>query len=198
MKRWPAFSLVEIAIVLMITGMLLTSVPALINFYKIHQTKQQIDLAIKSLGACVAKNFPLPPPDLPRTDDEFILRGTLPYKKLGIKRKGPAIQYAVDRVLTEDKSRIHSDFCNMELQNHFATDHVEKDITAFELSVDKVKVTMTRNNFVAQYCGTVCHAPAPKKTAANETPQPLLSSEHLVTVKAKKLSPEELAIFGDK
>jgi hypothetical protein len=196
MKRWPAFSLVEIAIVLMITGMLLTGVPALMNFYKIHQTKQQIDLAIKSLGACVAKNFPLPQPDLPRTDGEFILRGTLPYKKLGIKRKGPAIQYAVDRVLTEDKSRIHSDFCNMDLQNHFATDHVEKDITAFELSVDKIKVTMTRNNFVAQYCGMVCHAPAPKKSSANETLP--LSSEHVAIVQAKKLSPEELAIFGDK
>ena len=107
MKRWPAFSLVEMAVILMISGVLLTRIPAIMNFYKTYETKQQIELGLRSLGACVAKNFPLPQPDPPRNDDEFILRGTLPYKKLGIKIKGPAIQYAVDRKLTENKSRIH-------------------------------------------------------------------------------------------
>ena len=60
MKRWPAFSLIEVAIVLFIIGLLLTRIPAFLNFYKTFETKQQIDLAIKSLGAYVAQNKPLP------------------------------------------------------------------------------------------------------------------------------------------
>lgn len=195
MKRWPAFSLVEMAVILMISGVLLTRIPAMMNFYKTYETKQQIELAIKSLGACVAKNFPLPQPDpnLPRTDDEFILCGTLPYKELGIKRKGPAIRYAVDRALTHPK--IHLDiedkggFCNLELDNHFATHCPKKDIIAFELSVDKIKVIITRNNFSAQYCGTVCKPIAPKPTYKH-TP----NEERLKTV--KELSPEERDAFG--
>lgn len=165
MKRWTAFSLVEMAIFLMITGILLTRVPALVNYYKTLQTKQQIDLAIKSLGACVAQNSPLPEPELPRSDSEFILRGILPYKKLGIKRKGAAIQYSVDRELTQKTSCLHAEFCRTDLKNHFDTDlPLEKDLIAFELSVgDGSKTTITRNNFAAQYCGMPCLAPKPKE-----------------------------------
>lgn len=183
MRRWPAFSLVEMAVVLMIAGMLLIQIPILMKIYKTHQTKQQIDLAIKSLGAYVAQNLPLPKPESPRTDEEFILRGTLPYKKLGITRKGSAIQYAVDRALTEDSSRLHAHFCKMNLENRFNTDvSVTNDLIAFELSADKIKIAMTRNNFAAQYCGLVCQMPKPeeptkvsastKESTKNTTPPP--------------------------
>jgi hypothetical protein len=178
-KRWPAFSLVEIAVVLMIMGILLVRMPALMNFYKTYETKQQIDLAIRSLGAHVAKNFPLPEPDPPRSDQGFILQGELPYKKLGIKRKSPVIQYAVDQVLTEDKSSLHAEFCKMDLDNHFTTDRPpEKDLIAFKLSAGEIEVVMTRNNFVAQYCGTVCQAPDPKKkeTITPELAKPVWTS----------------------
>lgn len=159
MKRWPAFSLVEMAIVLVITGMLLTHIPALIKIHKTHQTKQQMDLAIKSLGAYVAKGSPLPLPAPPRTDEEFILKGTLPYEELGITRKGAPIKYNVDKALT-DKSILTTDdngLCNLNLQNRFGPDmSAKKDLVAFELSANGITETVTRNNFMAQYCGIVC------------------------------------------
>lgn len=187
MRRWPAFSLVEMAVVLMITGILLTHIPILIKFYKTHQIKQQIDLATKSLGAYVATNLPLPLPDQPRADEQFILKGILPYKKLGIKRKGPMIQYAVDRKLTEDKSRLHAEFCKMDLPNHFPDVSMENDLVAFELSADGIKVAMTRNNFATQCCGMVCQAPEPKKSetispssSSSEPAKPAVSHQPIV------------------
>lgn len=158
MKRWPAFSLVEMAIVLMITGMLLTHMPALIKIHKTHQAKQQIDLAIKSLGAYVAKGSPLPLPAPPRTDEEFILKGTLPYEELGIIRKGAPIKYNVDKALTDESSLITDNgLCNLSLQNHFGPDmSAKRDLVAFELSANGITETVTRNNFMAQYCGIVC------------------------------------------
>jgi hypothetical protein len=191
MRRWPAFSLVEIAIVLLITGLLLTRIPALMNIYKTHQTKQQIDLAIKSLGAYVARNTVLPPPDPPHTDEEFILRGTLPYKKLGIKRKGPVIQYAVDRALTELKVNLETaGFCNPELRNHFLTENPPpQDLIAFELSVgDRIKETLTRNNFSAQYCDRVCKAPSQTIRLPEDRDRPGVPEMHHST---KPPSPEE-------
>ena len=159
MKRWPAFSLIEVAIVIFIMGLLLTRIPALMNFYKTFETKQQIDLAIKSLGAYVAQNRPLPIPADLKDNDSPILRGTLPYKILGIKRKGTTIEYAVDRALAEPEIVLGTTFCN-NFPNHFQTDGLpEKDLIAFELSAGPIKVSMTRNNFVAQCCGTVCKAP---------------------------------------
>jgi|GEM_PF-5695390 len=158
MKRWPAFSLIEISIVLFIMGLLLTRIPVLLNFYKTFEAKQQIDLAIKSLGAHVAKNLPLPIPDnMPSAEsDASILRGTLPYKTLGIKRKGTVVRYAVDRALTDPGVVLGGMFCN-DFPNNFQADGVpEKDLIAFELSAGSIKTSITRNNFVAQYCGRVC------------------------------------------
>lgn len=160
MRRWPAFSLIEISIVLFIAGILILQIPPLVNFYKSLETKQQIDLAIKSLGAHVAQNLPLPIPENLKTDmDADILRGTLPYKTLGMKRKGAVIQYAVDRALTESNSVLKTNFCNA-FPNHFpiAAGLHEKDLVAFELSAGKTKIFITRNNFSAQYCETVCKA----------------------------------------
>ena len=157
MKRWPAFSLVEIAIVLMIVGVLMTRVPALMNFYKTYETKQQIDLALRSLGACVAQNRPLPAPAPPCDDSGTILRGTLPYKILGIKKKGATINYAIDRYFTGEDARLRADFCRRDLPNYFENESAPaRDVVVFELSSGKTKVSVTRNNFVAQYCGTVC------------------------------------------
>lgn len=194
MRRWPAFSLVEMAVVLMITGMLLVQLPILMKIYKTHQTKQQIDLAIKSLGAYVAQHLPLPEPESPRADEEFILRGTLPYEKLGIKRKNPEIQYAVDRTLTDKKTHAENNgLCGIPACNHFinAVSPV-RDMIAFELSADSIKMQVTRNNFMAQYCGTVCTLFA---NDACQAPTHMTPHSNVTTFTAKPLSPEEQAFF---
>ncbi|MEK7654666.1 MAG: hypothetical protein AAB323_00205 [Pseudomonadota bacterium] len=191
MKRWSAFSLVEMAVVLMIAGMLLMQVPVLMKIYKTHQAKQQIDLALKSLGAYVAQNHPLPEPDPPRKDEEFILRGTLPYKKLGITKKHPEIQYAVDRQLT--KCKLLTNFCD-KLDNHFLpTDLIlEDDLIACELSVGETKNWVTRNNFAAQYCDHVCPKLLNRPDVVPPTPA---FNNNVATVTAQQLSPEERDYF---
>lgn len=153
MKKTPAFSLLEIAIVLLIIGtMMATVMPIVTRFHKTIEAKTHIEIALKSLGAYVAMHHVLPVPDAIHTNGN-IIRGALPYQRLGLFKKGPMIQYAVDKILTITSTTYN--FCS-DHPNHFGGNTLEKDLVALELSIDHHKVQISRNNFYAQYCGGVC------------------------------------------
>ncbi len=161
MKRWPAFSLVETAIVLFIFGLLLTYVPVFTKIVKTHTERQEIELVLKSLGAYVAQNDMLPTP-LSSVEEGDILRGYVPYKTLGIKQKYGTIHYAMDKRFTGPSMKI-TGFCKTAPNNVFPIETPPNDPTVLELSLGNSKVNITRNNFAAQYCGFVCQKPITKQ-----------------------------------
>lgn len=165
-NRIPAFALLEISIVLIVIGFLIVTIlPLFVKMQRKIETQKCVEIALQSLGGFVAMHGYLPKPDNITIDDEYILQGQLPVHQLGLSpSKKFKMKYAVEKKLTDERKRLNvsvpsCNFCNPEFENHFPTElPLSKDIIAFKLTKEPLTVSITRNNFVAQYCGTVCKA----------------------------------------
>lgn len=141
-KRYPAFSLVEMGIVLIIMGAVLAVVWPMVHTLQQTQrhraTQEHQDLVVRSLAAYVLKERRLPCParsgtGLAESACDGVTIGIVPFQTLGLSEKvakngaGNYFSYAVDAVLTRRFPRINiSDpesrevtFCNAAREESF-------------------------------------------------------------------------------